>query len=67
MSWVICYQLTFPYQLCKESIHGTHTTAYSTLELIRCTQTQVAVKYNLIGNTSQALEPIQHLTSTVDD
>ena len=41
--------------------------SHSTLELIRGTQTQVAVKYNLIGNTSQALEPAQHLTLTIDD
>ena len=41
--------------------------SHSTLELIRGTQTQVAVKYNLIGNTSQALEPTQHLTITIDD
>ena len=36
-------------------IHGTYPTVPLTLELIRCIQTQVAVKHNLIGTTLQTL------------
>ena len=44
-------------------IHGTYPTVpLNPWTLIRHTQTQVAVKYNLIETTLQTLEPTQHLS-----